>query len=168
MNMQVAGFATALRKLDEALPPSPLLGERARVRVSFPTLTRFMVLIPLSLGLLTSSSAENSARWEQLMSDAPKAIKLSKNVPQAIQLCEEAITLARTFGSNDTHLSKSQILRAEIYQWEKKYDLAEQTFKLAIVSCENAVGTNDIALVDPLSSLASYYLQATPPRYAEA
>src|SRR5438445_11575468 len=75
-------------------------------------------LVTLSLGIGSSSAEEKLEHWEQLMTAAPKAIKLSKNVPQAIQLCEEAIALARTFGSNDTHLSKSQVLRAEIYQWE--------------------------------------------------
>jgi len=48
----------------------------------------------------------------------------------------------------------------------KKNDLAEKTFKLAISSCENAVGSNNVALIDSLSSLANFYLSGVP-RYDE-
>jgi len=63
-------------------------------------------------------------------------------------------------------LSQSQVLRAEVYLWKRKNDLAEKTFKLAISSCENAVGSNNVALIDSLSSLANFYLRAVP-RYDE-
>lgn len=90
------------------------------------------------------------------MTGTMKALK-ANNVPESVRLCDEAIGLAGKFGPADTRLSQSQVLRAEVYMWEKKNDLAEQTFKQAIASCEKAVGSNDVALVHPLSSLANFY-----------
>ena len=90
------------------------------------------------------------------MTDSVKALR-DNRLPQAIDLCDQATRMARGFATNDTRLSRSQTLRAEIYMWEKNCDLAEKTFQLAIQSCEKAVGPNDPAMVHPLSSLANFY-----------
>ena len=113
-------------------------------------------LLALCLGAGSSPSPEETQKWEQLMTGTMKALR-ANNVAESVRLCDEAIGLAGKFGPADTHLSQSQVLRAEVYMWEKKNDLAEQTFKLAIASCEKAAGSNDIVLVHPLSSLANYY-----------
>jgi tetratricopeptide (TPR) repeat protein len=119
-----------------------------------------LVFILLALGLQADSppTPEESWNWQQLMIDTEKSLK-SSNVPRAICLCDEALNMAEKFGPADIRLSKTQDLRAKVYLWEKKNDLAEQTFELAVTSCEKAVGSNDVALVDPLSSLANFYFQ---------
>ena len=118
-------------------------------------------LLVLLLVAATPLGAEPTPRsqppdWDQLMTDSVKALR-NNHLPDAIALCEQATQLARGFATNDTRLARSQTLRAEIYLWERNNDLAEQTFRLAVSSCEKAVGPNDPALVHPLSSLANYY-----------
>lgn len=133
-----------------------------RACLNYRTAIFIFALFVLCLKVSAAPAPEEAQKWEQLMADIPKVIKLSKNLPDAVQMCDEAIDLSRQFGPNDTRLSKSQVMRAEIYLWEKNYDLAEQTFKLAVSSCEKAVGSNDVAMIEPLSSLASFYLQFNP------
>ncbi len=105
--------------------------------------------------------SDPAQKWEELMSDSEKTLK-SSDVPGAIRLCDEAMDMATRFGTNDTRLSKTQILRAEIYLWEKKNDEAGQMFKLAVASCEKAAGSNSPEMIYPLSSLANYYFIGVP------
>jgi tetratricopeptide (TPR) repeat protein len=137
-----------------------------RVRVHCGPLSLICVLVALSMEASPLTSTNEAQQWEQLMTDTTRSLRVSNNVSGAMQLCEEALNIAGNFGPNDLRLSKSQVLRAEVYLWERKNDLAEQTFKLAISSCEKAAGSNDIALIDPLSSLANFYLSGVP-RYDE-
>ena len=95
------------------------------------------------------------------MADSEKTLK-SSDVPGAIRLCDEAMEMAKGFGTNDTHLAKTEVMRAEIYLWEKKNDQAEEMFKLAVASCEKAIGSNSLEMVQPLSSLANYYCLGVP------
>jgi tetratricopeptide (TPR) repeat protein len=115
-----------------------------------------LALWTLCLGAVSPPNPEETQKWEQLMTGTMKALR-GNNVSESVRLCDEAIRLAGKFGPADTRLSQSQVLRAEVYMWEKRNDLAEQTFKQAIASCENAAGSNDVALVHPLSSLANFY-----------
>ena len=117
---------------------------------------QIMVMLTLGLGMAFAAPAEDVEHWEQLMTGSMKALKQS-HLDESIRLCEQALKVAGEFGTNDTHLARSLTFRAEIYLWEKKNDLAEQTFKAAVASCEKAVGTNGSAVVHPLSSLANYY-----------
>ena len=126
----------------------------ARLNHRMPVLA--FALLVLCLGAVSPPSAEETQKWEQLMTGTMKALR-ANNVPESVRLCDEAVGLAGTFGPADTRLSQSQVLRAEVYMWEKKNDLAEQTFKQAIANCERATGSNDVALVHPLSSLANFY-----------
>jgi tetratricopeptide (TPR) repeat protein len=119
-------------------------------------LISFFVLLALHIKADSSLAMKDAAQqWEQLMADSAQVMR--DNVSESVRLCDEAQNVARQFGPTDTRLSQSQILRARIYLWEKKNDLAEQTFKLAITSCEKAVGSNNVVLVYPLSSLANFY-----------
>jgi tetratricopeptide (TPR) repeat protein len=141
---------------------------RLSIFSNYRTFIFVFVIAATGWGADLPSTTEEAQKWEQLIADTPKTIKLSKNVPEAIRMCEEAIAIARNFGPTDTRLSKSLVLRAEIYLSDKKYDLAEQTFKLAISNCEKAVGPNDVALLEPLSSLANFYFlnnYSGAPRY---
>ena len=113
-------------------------------------------LLTLCLGAGSSPGPEEIRQWEQLMTGTTKALR-ANNVAESVRLCDEAIDLAGKFGPADTRLSQSQVLRAEVYMWQKKNDLAEQTFKLAIASCEKAAGSNAVVMVHPLSSLANFY-----------
>ncbi len=94
--------------------------------------------------------------WGQLMDASRQSLKRNR-LDDSIRLCDEALKMAGTFGPNDTRFSYSQVLRAEIYLFERKKDLAEQTFKDAVASCEKAAGPDSPALVHPLSSMANYY-----------
>ena len=113
-------------------------------------------VIGLSLVLASVAPEADLQKWNQCMTDSTRALKQDQ-LPEAIALCDQAMKLAATFGTNDTHLARSQTLRAEIYIWEKKNDLAEQTFREAVASCERAAGTNSPDVIHPLSSLANYY-----------
>ena len=113
-------------------------------------------LLALCLGAGPAPVPDPSQQWEQLMTGAMKSLR-ANNVAEAVRQSEEAVRLAGQFGPQDTKLSRSQVLRAEVYMWEKKNDLAEQTFQRAVASCERAAGSNDVALVHPLSSLANFY-----------
>lgn len=97
------------------------------------------------------------------MDSAMRALK-SNHLNDAIKLCEQAMDMARTFGPHDSRLSRSQVLRAEIAMWEKKYDRAEQLFQEAVATCEQAVGPKHRDLVHPLSSLANFYYYVVPHR----
>jgi tetratricopeptide (TPR) repeat protein len=102
-----------------------------------------------------ATSSDDSQKWEQLMSRSAQVMR--DDVDESIRLCDEAGAVAQQLGTNDTRPARTLVLRAQIYLWEKQNPLAEQTFKLAIASCEHAAGTNDVALIEPLSCLASLY-----------
>ncbi len=129
---------------------------KLRFRLSYRLIVFAFILLAQCLVAASPPTTEEVQHWEQLMTDTAKALR-ANNVAESVRLCDEAMDLAGKFGPTDTRLSQSQVLRAEVYLWQKKKDLAEQTFKLAIASCEKAVGSNDVALVHPLSSLANYY-----------
>lgn len=109
-----------------------------------------------------SSTPSNAAtpaefeQWQQLITDTTKALR-NNQLLEAVRLCEQALAMSTTFGPTNTAYSRTQVLRAEVYLWENKKDLAEQTFKQAVASCEKAAGTNSLEVVHPLSSLANYY-----------
>jgi tetratricopeptide (TPR) repeat protein len=109
----------------------------------------------------TQSQTNRLERWTELTTDATKALRANQ-LTKAIQLCEEALALSATFGPTNTEYSRAQVLRAQIYLWEKKYDVAEQMFQNAIASCEKAVGTNSVELEHPLASLANFYYFVVP------
>lgn len=102
------------------------------------------------------ATAADFAQWQRLITDTTKALRANQ-LPEAIHLCEKALALSATFGPTNTAYSRTMVLRAEVYLWENKKDLAEQTFKQAVACCEKAVGTNSVEVVHPLSSLANYY-----------
>ncbi|HLX69013.1 MAG TPA: tetratricopeptide repeat protein [Verrucomicrobiae bacterium] len=121
------------------------------------------IFIAVSLFCATPSNAATPAdfaQWQQLITDTTKALRANQ-LPDAIHLCEQALTLSTTFGPTNTAYSRTQVLRAEVYLWENKKDLAEQTFKQAVASCEKAAGTNSVEVVHPLSSLANFYYFVT-------
>ncbi len=109
----------------------------------------------------TQSQTNQLERWKELTTDATKALRANQ-LPKAIQLCEESLALSAIFGPTNTEYSRAQVLRAQIYLWENKYDVAEQMFQSAVASCEKAVGTNSIELEHPLSSLANFYYFVVP------
>jgi tetratricopeptide (TPR) repeat protein len=121
-----------------------------------PGLWAIFFLSGLNPALAQMISSNGPANWESLMTDSVKALR-NNQLNEAVSLCDQAARLAVGFATNDTRLSRSQTLRAEIYLWEQKNDLAEQTFKQAVASCEHAVGPNDPAVIHPLSSLANFY-----------
>lgn len=129
---------------------------KLRAHLNCRMLVLAFAVLALCLGAGSPPNTEETQKWEQLMTDTMKALR-ANNVAESARLCDEAIGMAGKFGPADTRLSQSQVLRAEVYMWEKKNDLAEQTFKLAVASCEKAVGSNNVALVHPLSSLANFY-----------
>jgi tetratricopeptide (TPR) repeat protein len=104
----------------------------------------------------TAASPADFSQWQQLITDTTKALR-NNQLPEAVHLCEQALSLSTTFGPTNTAYSRTQVLRAEVYLWENKKDLAEQTFKQAVASCEKAAGTNSAEVIHPLSSLANYY-----------
>jgi tetratricopeptide (TPR) repeat protein len=118
------------------------------------------------LACLNSASAQAADpdatnQWERLSENATLSLR-ANDLPAAVRFCNRAMALATTFGPTDTHYSRSQVLRAELYLWENKYDTAEQLFKEAVGTCEKAAGTNSLDLVHPLSSLANYYYYVSP------
>ncbi len=90
------------------------------------------------------------------MTDSVRALK-SNRLAESIALCERAMSLAPAFGPKDTHLARSQVLRAEIYMWEKDNPSAEAMFRTAVGTCEQAVGRDHPEMVHPLVSLANFY-----------
>jgi tetratricopeptide (TPR) repeat protein len=119
-----------------------------------------IVVIAASLILahdpLEGAAAQDIHSWDSLMLNASKALKGNK-LDESIGYCDQALKLARSFGASDTHFSRSQVLRAEIYMWQKRNDLAEQSFKDAVASCEKAAGPSGQEMVYPLASLGNYY-----------
>src|SRR5258708_18987905 len=99
---------------------------KLRICLNYRKSVFLFALFALCLKASSSPTTEEVQKWDQLMADIPKTIKLSKNLPEAIRMNEEAIDLARKFGPTDTHLSQSQNMLPDVYLWEKNYDLAEQ------------------------------------------
>jgi tetratricopeptide (TPR) repeat protein len=117
------------------------------------------ILMAVCFCCATSSRAATPAdfaQWQQLITDTTKALR-NNQLPEAIHLCEQALALSTNFGPTNTAYARTQVLRAEVYLWENKKDLAELTFKQAVASCEKAAGTNSVEVIHPLSSLANYY-----------
>ena len=94
--------------------------------------------------------------WEEQMKNAAGALH-QKAYAQAEQNCIAALKTAGQFDPADARLTTNLVYLAGIYQTENKSDLAGQTFKAAVASCEKAVGTNSPDLVMPLESLANFY-----------
>ena len=95
-------------------------------------------------------------QWRVLMYGSSRALRLN-NLTEAQQLATEALNLAATFGPADFRLFKSQVQMAEVYRQEAKIELAEQTYKDAIASCEKSLGPKHPDLITPLESLANFY-----------
>ena len=95
-------------------------------------------------------------QWRVLMYNSARALR-ANNLEVAERFAGQALDLAGAFGPTDTRLSKSQVQMAEVYRQQGTNDLAEQTFKDAIASCEKAVGPNQPDLIAPLESLANFY-----------
>jgi len=79
------------------------------------------------------------------------------DIPKAKQLCDQALHLAEAFGPADTRPSRSLILLAEIYRAQDQLNLAEQSFKDAVASCQKAVGPDHPAMMMPVENLANFY-----------
>ena len=101
-------------------------------------------------------AGEDANTWEQLTAQAVLEMKASHN-DQAKRLCTQAMEIVSPAAAGDTRLAKTQILMGEIHRWGKRFDLAEQSYKDAIVSCEKAVGPNNPDMAIPLDSLANFY-----------
>jgi tetratricopeptide (TPR) repeat protein len=94
--------------------------------------------------------------WQMLRDASVRAMR-ANNMDEAKQLCNEAMKLAGKFGPTDMRPAQSQMLMAELYRWEGKHDLAEQTFKDAIALGEKAGGPNHPDMVMLLDHLANFY-----------
>jgi tetratricopeptide (TPR) repeat protein len=103
-----------------------------------------------------ANTLRRAYQWRVLMYGSSRALRLN-NLPEAERLIGEALKLAAAFGSTDIRLSQSQVQMAEVYRRQAKSDLAEQTYKDAIASCEKAVGPKNPDLIMPLQSLANFY-----------
>lgn len=135
----------------------------AQSSLSFPNLSvslfGLVIFFAVCFSCATPSHAATPAdiaQWQQLITDTTKALRANQ-LPDAVHLCEQALALSTTFGPTNTAYSRTQALRAEVYLWENKKELAEQTFKQAVASCEKAAGTNSVEVIHPLSSLANFY-----------
>ncbi|MFZ0826175.1 MAG: tetratricopeptide repeat protein [Verrucomicrobiia bacterium] len=94
--------------------------------------------------------------WAEQMKNAAAALH-QKAYALAEHHCVEALKTAGNFGPADARRTTNLVYLAGIYQTENKSELAEQTFKEAITSREQALGTNDPSLVMPLDTLANFY-----------
>ncbi len=99
--------------------------------------------------------------WQEKMTRSMQTLKEGKPT-EAIRLCDEALEIARHLGPNDSHLPRSQVQRAYIYIWEKKYDEAEKMLEAAVDTSERAFGKDSPELVHPLSMLANFYYYTKP------
>src|SRR3974390_710729 len=68
-----------------------------------------------------AADPEAATEWERLSGNAVQSMR-ANDLPAAVRFCNRAMALATTFGPTDTHYSRSQVLRAEVYLWENKYD----------------------------------------------
>ncbi|HEY1793572.1 MAG TPA: tetratricopeptide repeat protein [Opitutaceae bacterium] len=85
-----------------------------------------------------------------------RALKANR-LDAAIARCDQALALSHGFEKPDARYSRSQVLRAEIYMWQKRDDLAEKCFHGAVASCEAEAGPDSAEMIYPLSSLGNYY-----------
>jgi tetratricopeptide (TPR) repeat protein len=120
------------------------------VGVLFALLITAFVLCPSGL------SSEPAPTWEQLTRSALLALKRSDPV-EAERLCNQAMKLVGEPVARDTRPAKTQALMGEIQRWQKKLDLAEESFKSAVALSEKAVGPNDPEMIPALESLANFY-----------
>jgi tetratricopeptide (TPR) repeat protein len=129
-----------------------------KIFIPLPSLRAIVAVAALVLAhdTVKAASPQDLQSWDGLMLNSSKALKANR-LEEAIGNCDHALDLARTFGAADTHLSRSQVLRGEIYMWQKRNDLAEQSFKDAVATCEKAVGASGQEMVYPLASLGNYY-----------
>jgi tetratricopeptide (TPR) repeat protein len=138
------------------------LREGAAMRVAASNIPLAAAIVAIAVGFASPpANAEtppaDAERWQQLMYKSAQALK-SNDVAKAERQCIEARDLASNFAAPDTRLSRSQMQLAEIYRWKKQNELAEQTFKEAVASCERAIGPEHPDMVDPLESLANFYM----------
>ena len=94
--------------------------------------------------------------WQKLMFSAGAALN-ERKYSLAESNCAEALKIAAKLGPADLHATSNLVFQAGIYLQQQKLDLAEQSFKAAVASCEKAVGTNDPSLVMPLEGLGNFY-----------
>jgi tetratricopeptide (TPR) repeat protein len=94
--------------------------------------------------------------WQKLMFSAGVALN-RKDYSQAESNCAEALKIAAKLGPTDLHQTSNLVFQARIYLQEQRLDLAEQSFKDAVASCEKAIGTNAPGLVMPLENLGNFY-----------
>ncbi len=100
---------------------------------------------------------ENAAlSWQKLMFSAGAALN-RRDYSQAESNCAEALKIAGKLGPTDLHQTSNLVFQARIYLQEQRLDLAEQTFKAAVASCEKAIGTNAPGLAMPLENLGNFY-----------
>jgi tetratricopeptide (TPR) repeat protein len=94
--------------------------------------------------------------WQKLMFSAGAALN-RRDYSLAESNCVEALKIAAKLGPTDLHQTSNLVFQARIYLQEQRLDLAEQSFKAAVASCEKAIGTNAPGLVMPLENLGNFY-----------
>lgn len=94
--------------------------------------------------------------WQKLMFSAGAAMN-RRDYSQAESNCTEALKIAAKLGPTDLHQTSNLVFQARIYLQEQRIDLAEQSFKAAVASCEKAIGTNAPGLAMPLENLGNFY-----------
>jgi tetratricopeptide (TPR) repeat protein len=99
---------------------------------------------------------ENAESWRELTVKTVEAMKSAKP-EEAEKLCVQALKMLNKAGKGDIRLVKTYMLMGEVYRWESKYDLAEESYKQAIVVCEKVAGKDHADMVIPLESLANFY-----------
>jgi tetratricopeptide (TPR) repeat protein len=102
-----------------------------------------------------ADTLRRTQKWKELMFESARSLK--SNLTNSEQRCTEALKLAVSFGPTDVRLSRSQVQMAEVYRWQGRKELAEQSYKDAVASCEKAVGPNHPDMIPPLESLANFY-----------
>jgi len=94
--------------------------------------------------------------WEKLTASAVIAMKAGEN-DEALRICSEAMNMTGQGSPGDTRPAKTYMLMGEIHRWGKRIDLAEESYKQAVTSCEKAVGSNHPDMTIPLDALANFY-----------
>jgi tetratricopeptide (TPR) repeat protein len=103
-----------------------------------------------------SVEAHTNLKWEELMGQV-RQTAAQRNFKEAEQLALQAIQVVQLSGPSDLRLAKAQVALGNIYNAERKLDLAEETLKAAVESCEQAVGKNDLQIQPALEALAGFY-----------
>jgi tetratricopeptide (TPR) repeat protein len=112
------------------------------------------------LGLWLRSSkpvpVEATPGWEQLTASSVLALKAGK-AKEAEEFCTRAMKMLGETGTEDLRLVKTYMLMGEIYRWENKFNLAEQSFKKSVIICEKSIGKDHPDMIIPIESLANFY-----------